>query len=134
MIKIYLLDTNILLHQPRALFGFDDNIVAITSVTLQELDQKKNFTGELGFMAREAIREISHMKGSFRDGIKLENGGTFRIFQASEVNHMPGYPDTPDNRIINTVFELKEKVKEQVILVTNDVSMMINAEFLGVEV
>ncbi|MBR6358643.1 MAG: PhoH family protein [Lachnospiraceae bacterium] len=134
MIKIYLLDTNILLHQPRALFGFDDNIVAITSVTLQELDQKKNFTGELGFMAREAIREISHMKGSFKDGIKLENGGTFKIFQASEVNHMPGYPDTPDNRIINTVFELKEKVKEQVILVTNDVSMMINAEFLGVEV
>lgn len=134
MVKIYLLDTNILLHQPRALFGFDDNIVAITSVTLQELDQKKSSPGELGYMAREAIRELSRMKGSFKDGIELDNGGIFRIFQATDVNHMPGYPDTPDNRIINTVFEIQHHCKEPVILVTNDVSMMINAEFVGVTV
>ncbi|MCR5300895.1 MAG: PhoH family protein, partial [Lachnospiraceae bacterium] len=134
MVKIYLLDTNILLHQPRAIFGFDDNIVAITSVTLQELDQKKSSPGELGYMAREAIRELSRMKGSFKDGIELDNGGIFRIFQATDVNHMPGYPDTPDNRIINTVFEIQHHCKEPVILVTNDVSMMINAEFVGVTV
>ncbi len=134
MIKLYILDTNILLHQPRALFGFDDNIVAITSVTLQELDQKKTAGGELGFMAREAIREISALNGSYDTGIRLENGGTFKIIKVAEENHLKGYPDSPDNRIINTVFEQRGISSMPVILVTNDVSMMINAKFLGLEV
>ncbi len=134
MIKLYILDTNILLHQPRALFGFDDNIVAITSVTLQELDQKKTAGGELGYMAREAIREISGLTGSYDAGIPLENGGTFKIIKVAEENYLKGYPDTPDNRIINTVFEQRGISSMPVILVTNDVSMMINAKFLGLDV
>lgn len=49
MRKIYILDTNILLENPRAIYGFDDNIVAVTGTTLQELDSKKTAPGELGF-------------------------------------------------------------------------------------
>ena len=53
MVKAYILDTNILLDSPRAIFGFDDNTVIITGTTLQELDSKKTAPGELGFNARE---------------------------------------------------------------------------------
>lgn len=52
MKKYYVLDTNILLQNPNAIFGFEDNVVVITGTTLQELDSKKNMEGELGFNAR----------------------------------------------------------------------------------
>lgn len=52
MKKYYVLDTNILLQNPNAIFGLEDNVVVITGTTLQELDSKKNMEGELGFNAR----------------------------------------------------------------------------------
>ena len=55
-VKAYVLDTNILLESPNAIFGFDDNVVLITGTTLQELDSKKNKPGELGYNARESCR------------------------------------------------------------------------------
>lgn len=61
MRKIYILDTNILLENPRAIYGFDDNIVAVTGTTLQELDSKKTAPGELGFNARETCRIIERL-------------------------------------------------------------------------
>lgn len=60
MVKAYILDTNILLDSPRAIFGFDDNTVIITGTTLQELDSKKTAPGELGFNARETCRIIEN--------------------------------------------------------------------------
>lgn len=47
MKKYYVLDTNILLQNPDAIFGFEDNTVVITGTTLQELDSKKTLEGEL---------------------------------------------------------------------------------------
>ena len=50
MKKYYVLDTNILLQNPNAIFGFEDNVVVITGTTLQELDSKKNMEGSLALM------------------------------------------------------------------------------------
>ena len=138
--KTYVLDTNILLESPNALYGFDDNEVVITGTTLQELDSKKNKPGELGFNARETCRQLEHLreKGNLREGVEIEHGGVVRVETEGVLREMLPYGysiDLPDNRIIATCcFLSKEKKKYKVILVTNDVSMRINASICGVEV
>lgn len=134
MVKAYILDTNILLDSPRAIFGFDDNTVIITGTTLQELDSKKTAPGELGFNARETCRIIEklRLKGDLTAGVPMDNGGVFKVILNAGQWHMPsGYSeDKPDNQIINTVLDIKKNqghMFNQVILVTNDTSMRINA-------
>lgn len=134
MVKAYILDTNILLDSPRAIFGFDDNTVIITGTTLQELDSKKTAPGELGFNARETCRIIEklRLKGDLTAGVPMDNRGVFKVILNAGQWHMPsGYSeDKPDNQIINTVLDIKKNqghMFNQVILVTNDTSMRINA-------
>ena len=62
MKNYYVLDTNILLQNPNAIFGFEDNVVVITGTTLQELDSKKNMEGELGYNARLASRLLEKIR------------------------------------------------------------------------
>lgn len=134
MVKAYILDTNILLDSPRAIFRFDDNTVIITGTTLQELDSKKTAPGELGFNARETCRIIEklRLKGDLTAGVPMDNAGVFKVILNAGQWHMPsGYSeDKPDNQIINTVLDIKKNqghMFNQVILVTNDTSMRINA-------
>lgn len=134
MVKAYTLDTNILLDSPRAIFGFDDNTVIITGTTLQELDSKKTAPGELGFNARETCRIIEklRLKGDLTAGVPMDNAGVFKVILNAGQWHMPsGYSeDKPDNQIINTVLDIKKNqghMFNQVVLVTNDTSMRINA-------
>ena len=134
MVKAYILDTNILLDSPRAIFGFDDNTVIITGTTLQELDSKKTAPGDLGFNARETCRIIEklRLKGDLTAGVPMDNAGVFKVILNAGQWHMPsGYSeDKPDNQIINTVLDIKKNqghMFNQVILVTNDTSMRINA-------
>lgn len=134
MVKAYILDTNILLDSPRAIFGFDDNTVIITGTTLQELDSKKTAPGELGFNARETCRIIEklRLKGDLTAEVPMDNAGVFKVILNAGQWHMPsGYSeDKPDNQIINTVLDIKKNqghMFNQVILVTNDTSMRINA-------
>lgn len=134
MVKAYILDTNILLDSPRAIFGFDDNTVIITGTTLQELDSKKTAPGELGFNARETCRIIEklRLKGDLTAGVPMDNGGVFKVILNAGQWHMPSdySGDKPDNQIINTVLDIKKNqghMFNQVVLVTNDISMRINA-------
>lgn len=137
MKKTYVLDTNILLDSPNAIFGFEDNTVAVTATTLQELDAKKTAPGELGFNAREVCRIMENLrtKGDLLAGIRLWNGGTFKIVLEAVGNYLPKEYDRekPDNKIINTVLALKKSrhLYGDVILVTNDISMRINASVCG---
>jgi len=130
--KTYILDTNILLSDPRSIFGFEDNDVVITQTTLQELDSKKTAKGELGFNAREAIRILESIRvdaenNDLTNKTALETGGTF-VLVSDNTDYLPSTfkSDRPDNRIIGTALYLEQKNKH-VILVTNDVSMRINA-------
>lgn len=138
MKKIYVLDTNILMQSPKAIFGFDDNIVAITGTTLQELDKHKNDPGERGFNTRETVRIIDDLrtKGDLRKGVELPNKGSLIIVSDMSAKCMPEeYSlNIPDNRIISTVLGLKEKHDLQVALITNDLSMRVNATLCGAEV
>lgn len=140
--KTFVLDTNILLHSPNAIFGFDDNVVVITGTTLQELDSKKSYSDEIGYNARETCRILETLKGSgdYVTGIPINKEGLLMIeSNGIDENNLPkGYSlNNPDNRIISAVLSLMKRYKEKkipVILVTNDISMKINASVCGIEV
>lgn len=77
MKKQFVLDTNVLLIDSRAMYGMQDNTVIILGTVLQELDKLKTAPGETGFHAREAIRELETLRqaGDIVAGIKTQNGG-----------------------------------------------------------
>ena len=133
MKKTYLLDTNIMLSDPRAIFGFEDNHVTIACTSLQELDSKKTAPGELGYFARETVRLLEELRknapnNDLTNETALENGGTIQIVEDNtDLLPVTFSHSHPDNRIIGTALYLEKHRKDTVILVTNDVSMRINA-------
>lgn len=152
MIKNYLLDTNILMSSPSALFNFEDNNVWLCGTVLQELDKHKNDRGERGYNARESLRTIANLiydaiEGIptkeerlelVRDkGIDLGNGGKL-FFEPDgvDITNLPkGYDITvPDNRIISSCIHMnKNQCKNNpVTLLTNDGGCFINSLVCGV--
>lgn len=142
MNKIYCLDTNVLLHDPNAIFSFCENDVVIPAVVLEEVDSKKRLMDELGRNAREISRILDRLRvtGKIYEGIKLDNGGTLRI----ELNHSSFsqlknifVEKTNDNRILAVAKNLQLEQEEEnssktVILVSKDALMRIKAESLGI--
>jgi PhoH-like ATPase len=141
MRKIYILDTNVLLHDANSIFKFEDNDVVIPAVVLEELDSKKRNQDEIGRNARAIGRslDVLRSKGALHDGIALDNGGTIRV----ELNHR-SYAKledmfgevTNDNRIIAVAFNYleEEKTKDQprpVVVVSKDTLLRIKADVLG---
>lgn len=133
--KTFVLDTNVLLHSPYALYSFDDNNIVIPEVVLEELDKFKKDNSELGANARHVARTIDALreKGNLNKGVKLDNGGTLRI----EMNfHDVKLPESwvgtvNDNRILKICKGLLEN-KEKVFLITKDVFARIKADVLGI--
>lgn len=143
MVKTYILDTNILMStEGKVLFGFADNEVVITHTTLEELDRLKDALGERGYQARESIRVIDEIvdnrqeKESILDGIKLNNGGTFKMTTNYLQATMPnGWSlDRADNRILCTAKTLSDQVNTKVILITNDVNLKLKAHAMKIDV
>lgn len=138
--KIFVLDTNILIDDAKAISGFGENTVCITDTTLEELDGLKKAPGDTGYNARQAIRQISSLreKGDYNIGIQMDNGGLFRILQYKNTNDAAYYifdEIKADNKIINTVLRtIRTNKGHEVILVTNDVAMQVKASIIGVKV
>ena len=138
MKKRYVLDTNILLQDPTALFGFSDNDVIIPSTVIQELDENKSTRGEVGHHAREAIRLIEEARrdGDLIRGVKLSCGGVLYVEPNGVcADYLPdGFSiSVPDNKIISTCVYLTKQDpgnKKPVILVSNDIAMRINASIV----
>ena len=81
MRKNFILDTNVLLHDAGAIFGFEDNCVVIPIYCIEELDQFKKDLSELGRNARQVSREIDRLRGegSLLNGVPLPGGGLLRV-------------------------------------------------------
>ena len=123
--KMYILDTNILIHDPEAFFGFSPEIVGIPTMVLEELDHFKTETSQRGRNAREAIRHLDFLrqKGSLAQGVTLDTGGTVRVlFSHTEKPCLDmDLPSTPDNKILATALcMLKEGF--DVIFISKDIS------------
>lgn len=136
MIKIYVLDTNVLLQAPYALESFEDNHVVLPMVVLEELDHFKKAEGETGANARRVIRylEQQRLKGDLLKGIKMENGGILCVEKNFVNVQLPQdlSPELGDNRILKVCLGLSESREEQVILVTKDILLRIKAQILGI--
>jgi len=139
--KTYVLDTNILLSNPEALFNFDDNEVVLPEAVLEELDDKKRGNEYINVNAREVARKLYSLKqksnSTLFDGIKLDSGGTLYIQPVNELKNKIEFPSTwsdkkRDNDILKTCLYLKEQ-KKRVILVTKDIFLGIKADDLGID-
>jgi PhoH-like ATPase len=139
--KIFVLDTNVLIHYPKSLFSFDDNDVVIPFVVLEELDKLKKGHGEIAASARAALRTIDHLRetGSLHSGIEMETGGLLSI-SAELAETVSVFMDntTEDNRIIKTALGVVEKRRTDgsgnpvpVTLVSKDTAVRIKAEACG---
>ena len=137
MRKTYVLDTNVLLQSPRALYSFEDNDLVIPLVVVEELDGLKKADGEKGSNARTAVRilESCRIRGDLLQGVELENGGTVRIEpNFVDVTLPEDLPDDkPDNRILKVCKGLSEKVEGQLILVTKDLVLRLKAQIIGLK-
>ncbi|ATO29281.1 hypothetical protein RA13_15790 [Bacillus atrophaeus] len=141
MSKIYVLDTNVLLQDPNAIFSFEENEVVIPAVVLEEVDSKKRYMDEVGRNARHVSKLIDglRLKGRLHEQVPLDCGGTLRI----ELNHRSFHQlqeifieKTNDNRILAVAknLSLEEETKEEgrpVILVSKDVLVRVKADAIG---
>lgn len=133
--KTYLLDTNVLIQDPEAIFKFYDNEVVIPDIVIEELDKLKKKSGDIGYNARKSIRNIEALrkKGDILKGIPMEHGGSFRI----EIDcKMVGLPEgwdasSPDNGIMKVAKGLSEQ-GQKIILVSKDAIMRIKATTMGI--
>jgi PhoH-like ATPase len=116
MKKTYILDTNVLMYEPKALFAFDDNEVVIPLIVLDELDKHKN-------------------GANINEGVLTERGGKIRV----ELNHVDNIPNDldpnrVDNRIISVALSLKKKQPEctKIAVITKDINLRVKCDALGV--
>lgn len=134
--KTFVLDTNILLHNPNAMFMFADNEVIIPFDVLEELDKFKTGSDDLGRSARTAIRYLDRLraKGSLHDGIEDEHThGIVRVVIDSGLDNCSSLNvNSPDNRILCTAFSLQAKGR-RVVFITKDINARIKADALGVQ-
>ncbi len=137
MKKIFVLDTNVLLHDPRAIFSFEENDVIIPIVVIEELDKFKKGMDETSRNARQVSRILDEyrQKGKLSQGVQLDKGGQLRV----ELNHtspqhlpMELIASKGDNRILATALNLCHSRKGlPVVLVTKDTNLRIKADAVG---
>ena len=136
MIKHYVLDTNVLLHDPDALFTFEDNRVVVPIYVVEEIASFKKDGGVLGRAARETSRALDALSrhGDLAAGVPTERGGTVRVtFSRRELpDELSTVSSIVDSRIIAQALDLLEEHPEMpCILVSKDVNLRIRAQVLG---
>ncbi len=137
MKKIFVLDTNVLLHDPHAIFSFEDNEVIIPIVVIEELDKFKKGIDEIGRNARQVSRFLDELrqKGKLSQGVALDSGGSLCVeLNHQSPEHLPSelVATKADNRILATALNLKHD-DLPVILVTKDTNLRIKADALGLK-
>jgi len=149
-VKTFVLDTNVLLHDPQSIFKFEDNNLAIPVEVLEELDAiKAEQSTERGRNARRVHRILQTLlpdSRSMHEGVELENGGTLSIiinpYLAEPNRRSPAMdrlrailPDLAkkDNRIIAAALYVQEQYPPPTILVTKDVNVQLKARAVGLE-
>jgi len=133
--RIFLLDTNVLLHDPYSLLGFEDSTVGIPAIVLEEIDKFKTEATDRGRNARETIRQLDGMrqKGSLKEGVKLDNGSVIKIIFVPKENTpvLPYIVADEDNAILLAAMWLKIQGWD-VQFVSRDLNMRVKADALGI--
>jgi len=137
MRKTFVLDTNVLLHDPQALFRFEDNDLIIPMTVIEEIDRFKKDLSETGRNARQFSRIMDDLRTRAKliEGVELETGGHLRVDLYTE-EQLKGLPpelrlDRGDNRILAVALDVQSRSEYPVILVTKDTNLRIKADALG---
>jgi len=155
-VKQYVLDTNVLIHDPRSIYEFEDNIIWIPVEVLEELDRFKSESTTRGSNAREVHRSLSRLFKTARDlqeGVQLPNGGRIRVAINRELRCVDDkwvmtsesprfrllktlFPDLsiPDNRILASLAYIADTEVPPTILISKDLNMQLKAKALGIDV
>ena len=153
-IKNFVLDTNVLIHDPQSMFQFEENVVWIPIEVLEELDRFKTEGTTRGANAREVHRRLSERfqnKDQMKEGVPLENGGRLQVCihpafagqrdDAQLLSESPRFEivrrlftdlESTDNRILASAAYVADTQKNS-ILVTKDLNMQLKARALGIE-
>ncbi|MFC4259501.1 PhoH family protein [Marinobacter lacisalsi] len=144
--KMYVLDTNVLIHDPNALLNFEEHDVIIPMTVLEELDSLKSGKQAVAADCRQAIRNIDRLLGDaspkeIEKGVPIVRAkkakplGTLTILMTTGHAGNHSLPEhLNDNKIINTLAELQSRFKSRdIILVSKDINMRLKARGFGVE-
>ncbi|MFU8804126.1 MAG: PhoH family protein, partial [Bradymonadaceae bacterium] len=135
MTKNFVLDTNVLLHNPQAIFRFKDNTVILPIYVIEEIDTFKRELTELGRNAREVSRllDVCRVQGNLGTGVPLENGGVLKVsFAAQKPSQQFLHSDKKDNLILAVALEIQnEEPDKPCIMITKDTNLRVRADALG---
>ncbi len=133
MRKNYILDANILIHDPKSVFSFADNTVIIPIGVISEIDRFKKEMTDRGFNARAVVRLLDGLRTgrSLAQGVPLENGGTLRVHCEPDRLMSAGRADG-DIDILRVAQELRRQEPDvPVVIVTKDINLRIRADAAG---
>ncbi len=138
--KIFVLDTNVLLHDYKSIHNFDEHDIIVPITVLEELDHFKKGNGIINYHAREFTRELDKLSGDklFNGGLSLGRGkGKLSICTGQQPSEQlsTSFPEnTPDHRILAIAehLHLKSGSSRPVILITKDINLRMKAKSLGI--
>jgi PhoH-like ATPase len=137
--KLFVLDTNVILHDSQCLYSFQEHDIAIPITVIEELDQFKKGTSDINFQARQFLRSLDELTGDLlaEDGAPLGEGrGRIRVALSQQFEskvEQAFIQDIPDHRILNTALMLsRQESNRAVILVSKDTNVRIKAKALGI--
>ncbi|TAN44341.1 MAG: PhoH family protein [Nitrospirae bacterium] len=140
MKKIFVLDTNVLIHDPESILRFEDNDIVVPISVIEELDEMKKGHGEIPYSARHALKLIDSLREgengehiNIAKGVPVPNGrgGKLRIEMDEKLSVLQ--KQSPDNRIVSVALNLlKGNRNAPVVMVSKDTAVRIKAESLGI--
>jgi PhoH-like ATPase len=139
MKKIFVIDTNVILHDPNAILRFEDNEIVLPIAVIEELDRFKKQPEMTGRNAREVARTLDQLRqqGNLTIGVELSNGGTLRV-ALSDRDTLKTLPlelsgDLADNAILAVGLQSKNNCQCPVVVVSKDTNLRIKADALGLQ-
>lgn len=139
MKKLFILDTNVILHDSQAIHNFQENDIIVPITVLEELDKFKKGTEEINFHAREFVRELDTLAGQglFDKGVSLgEKRGKLFIEPGKPFSEtlQRSFPENiPDHRILAVAeFFVNKYKRRKVALVTKDINLRMKAKSIGI--
>ena len=130
--KSFVLDTNVLIHDPEALFTFEGGRVVVPLTVVEELDNFKKSNDSRGRNARSVSRYLDELRqhGKLSDGVPLEHGGQLKVEVQARSPLPHSFEKSKDNRILETALGLA-KQGDTVVFITKDINLRIKAESIG---
>lgn len=136
MKKTYVLDTNVLLSDPNAIFSFQEHDLIVPMAVLEELDRHKSRPDEVGRNARQVSRTLDDMRangGSLISGVDLKDGGKLKIVSIDK-GHLKDSPtELQADKVDNLIIAFMLSLKGDAILVSKDINVRIKCDSLGIK-